>query len=124
MGYNFLSYTNVFLWALVSGTSASAPTFAGVVAYLNDLSYKKKGKPLGFLNPLLYQMHQEVPEAFTDVTSGNNKGTEDGCFPTCKGFEAAKGWAPVSGLGTPVAEKMIAYVEKLLVAPPSSAVVV
>merc|ERR1712070_258799 len=101
-------------WTGVGGTSASTPTVAGVSAYLNDLSYSKKGKPLGFLNPLLYKMHAEVPEAFTDVTVGDNKCTEDGCFPSCKGYKATKGWDPVTGLGTPVADKMLAYVEKLL----------
>eukprot|EP00746_Dinoflagellata_sp_MGD_P147116 gnl/MRDRNA2_/MRDRNA2_79495_c0_seq1.p1 gnl/MRDRNA2_/MRDRNA2_79495_c0~~gnl/MRDRNA2_/MRDRNA2_79495_c0_seq1.p1 ORF type:complete len:609 (-),score=144.66 gnl/MRDRNA2_/MRDRNA2_79495_c0_seq1:288-2114(-) len=115
MGNNFLIYMQTFGgWSGVGGTSASTPTVAGIAAYLNDLSYSKKGKPLGFLNPLLYQMHAEAPEAFTDVTVGDNKCTEDGCFPSCKGYMATKGWDPVTGLGTPVADKMLAYVEKLL----------
>jgi tripeptidyl-peptidase-1 len=115
MGNNFLIYMQTFGgWSGVGGTSASTPTVAGIAAYLNDLSYTKKGKPLGFLNPLLYQMHAEAPEAFTDVTVGDNKCTEDGCFPTCKGYLATKGWDPVTGLGTPVADKMLAYVQKLL----------
>jgi len=115
MGNNFLIYMQQFGgWTGVGGTSASTPTVAGIAAYLNDLSYSKKGKPLGFLNPLLYQMHAEVPEAFTDVTVGDNKCTEDGCFPTCQGYMATKGWDPVTGLGTPVADKMLAYVQKLL----------
>jgi len=115
MGNNFLIYMQQFGgWTGVGGTSASTPTVAGIAAYLNDLSYSKKGKPLGFLNPLLYQMHAEVPEAFTDVTVGDNKCTESGCFPTCQGYMATKGWDPVTGLGTPVADKMLAYVQKLL----------
>merc|ERR1711959_760552 len=115
MGNNFLIYMQQMGgWSGVGGTSASTPTVAGVAAYLNDLSYAKKGKPLGFLNPLLYQMHAEMPEAFTDVTVGDNRCTEDGCFPSCKGYKATKGWDPVTGLGTPVADKMLAYVEKKL----------
>jgi len=115
MGNNFLIYMDAFGgWTTVGGTSASSPSFAGVAAYLNDLSYKKKGKPLGFLNPLLYQMHKEAPEAFFDVTIGDNRCTEDGCAATCKGYKAAKGWDPVSGLGTPKGREMLAYVEKLL----------
>merc|ERR1719387_2206778 len=56
MGNNFLIYMQQFGgWTGVGGTSASTPTVAGIAAYLNDLSYSKKGKPLGFLNPLLYQ---------------------------------------------------------------------
>lgn len=115
MGNNFMIYMQMMGgWSPVGGTSASSPTVAGVAAYLNDLSYKVKGKPLGFLNPLLYQMHAEAPEAFTDVTSGDNRCTESGCQPSCKGYKAAKGWDPVSGLGTPNAEKMLAWLTKKL----------
>lgn len=115
LGNNFLIYMAAEGgWSLVGGTSAAAPTVAGVMAYLNDLSVKKSGKTLGFLNPLLYQMYQEAPEAFTDVVLGDNKCTEDGCFSTCQGYDAAAGWDPVTGLGTPVADKMLAYLEKQL----------
>merc|ERR1711874_322501 len=125
MGNNFLIYMDAFGGgSTVGGTSASSPTFAGVAAYLNDLSYQKKGKPLGFLNPLLYQMHEASPNAFTDVISGDNKCTEFGCFASCKGYQAAKGWDPVTGLGTPVADKMLAYVEKLLISTKPDNVVV
>merc|ERR1712194_417472 len=74
----------------VDGTSCSAPTFAAFVALLNDVRLKKGLPSLGWLNPLLYAH----PEAFTDITEGSN--------PGCKlaGFEAAKGWDPVTGLGT------------------------
>merc|ERR1711988_665318 len=111
-------------WSSVGGTSAATPTVAGVSAYLNDYSYKKTGKPLGFLNPLLYQMYAEEPAAFTDVTIGDNRCTEDGCFASCKGYKAAKGWDPVTGLGTPVADKMLAYVEKQFKKRAGSAIVV
>merc|ERR1711865_933940 len=101
-------------WQPVGGTSASTPTFAGITSHLNDLSYKKTGEPLGFLNPLLYQMHAAAPKAFTDITAGDNKCTESGCFASCKGYKATAGWDAVTGLGTPVADKMLSYVEKLL----------
>lgn len=113
MGNNFLIYmSSNGGWTTTGGTSASTPTFAGVSAYLNDYSYNKTGKPLGFLNPLLYQMFAEEPTAFTDVTVGDNKCTEAGCFSTCKGYEAATGWDPVTGMGTPNTAKMLAYIEK------------
>lgn len=122
MGNNFMIYMSG--WSPVGGTSAATPTFAGVAAYLNDLSYQKKGRPLGFLNPLLYQMAAEAPEAFTDVTVGSNECTENGCSTGCQGYKAAKGWDPVTGLGTPVAGKMLSYVEKLLSGQSESSLVV
>lgn len=74
-----------------SGTSYSSPIFASVVALLNDRLLAQGRKPLGFLNPFLYAN----PGALNDITSGNNPG----CNTT--GFQAAKGWDPVTGLGTP-----------------------
>jgi tripeptidyl-peptidase-1 len=112
MGNNFLVYMDG--WSPVGGTSASSPTVAGVMSYLNAASYKASGKPLGFLNPFLYQMFAEEPSAFTDVVSGDNKCTESTCTSRCKGYLCAKGWDPVTGLGTPVVSKMLAYLEKQL----------
>jgi tripeptidyl-peptidase-1 len=114
MGNNYAVYLSEYGgWTTVGGTSASSPTFTAVAGFMNAASQKADGKPLGFLNPLLYKMYAEQPDAFTDVTVGDNKCTEDGCFSTCKGYECAKGWDPVTGLGTPVADKMISYVEGL-----------
>lgn len=75
----------------VDGTSCSSPTFAGILATLNDIRLKAGKAPLGFINPLIYQH----PEIFNDITQGNN-----GACNT-NGFPAEKGWDPVTGLGTP-----------------------
>jgi len=77
---------------LVSGTSASAPTFAGIVALLNDASIAEGKPPLGFLNPMLYSIGVD---GLNDVTQGNNPGCGT------PGFNASAGWDPVTGLGTP-----------------------
>ncbi|KAJ3895618.1 peptidase S8/S53 domain-containing protein [Lentinula edodes] len=82
---------------LISGTSASSPTFAGIVALLNDARLHAGLPPLGFLNPLLYK---RGVEALNDVTVGNNPGCGT------NGFNATEGWDPVSGLGTPNFEKL------------------
>nr|VWO97513.1 Oligopeptide transporter OPT-like protein [Ganoderma boninense] len=76
----------------VGGTSASSPTFAGVVSLLNDYLISKGKPPLGFLNPLLYS---KAAPALNDITSGSNPG----CGTS--GFSAGEGWDPVTGLGTP-----------------------
>ena len=54
----------------VGGTSASSPTFASIIALIND-KLIAAGKPvLGFLNPFIYS----TAHAFTDVTVGRNTG--------------------------------------------------
>jgi len=75
----------------VAGTSCSSPIFSGIVSLLNEQRIKAGKSTLGFLNPLLYKN----ADAFNDITSGSNPGCGT------KGFPAAKGWDPVTGLGTP-----------------------
>jgi subtilase family serine protease len=112
LGHNYIIYASGSNQP-VGGTSASSPAFAGVVALLNDHRLKKNGKPIGFANPLLYAMAAAHPAAFNDVTSGDNACTEDGCAATCKGFNAYKGWDPVTGLGSPNFGEMINYLDQL-----------
>jgi len=79
----------------VDGTSCSSPIVAGFISMLNDIRLIA-GKPtLGFINPLLYQWAESNPSAFHDITSGNNG------LRCCPGFNAIKGWDPVTGLGSP-----------------------
>jgi tripeptidyl-peptidase-1 len=80
----------------VAGTSASAPTFAGIISLLNDVRLRNNKPPLGFLNPWLYQA-AKTKNAFYDVTVGNNQ--YGCCYYT--GFYCNPGWDPVTGLGTP-----------------------
>ena len=78
----------------VSGTSCAAPTFAGIVALLNDVRLQGGKKTLGFLNPLLYQTL--MGKGFNDITEGSNPG------PFCAdGFKSTQGWDPSSGWGSP-----------------------
>ena len=59
-----------FYWngalGLFCGTSAAAPTFAGIIADIDQAA----GHGLGFLNPSLYSIASSDPGAFHDVTSG------------------------------------------------------
>ncbi|KAA1473405.1 tripeptidyl peptidase A [Dentipellis sp. KUC8613] len=77
---------------LVGGTSAASPTFAAIVSLLNDARISRHLPPLGFLNPLLYTVGLA---GLKDITAGNNPGCGT------PGFNATKGWDPVTGLGTP-----------------------
>ena len=85
----------------VAGTSAATPTVAGIFALLNDARLTA-GKPvLGFLNPFIY-LHRE---AFTDIESGSN--SEACWFEDLEGYNVAKGWDPVTGVGTPDFYKLL-----------------
>ena len=90
-------------WSLIGGTSLSAPLWASVVTLINEERLAQGKKTVGFVNPTLYQH----PEVFNDVLSGSNPG----CMTT--GFPAAKGWDPVTGLGSPNFPKLIALFKSL-----------
>jgi len=88
----------------VGGTSASAPTFAAIISLLNDKRLSA-GKPtLGFLNNWIYQTAAAHSDAFFDVTTGSNG---DGCCGS--GFQCARGWDPITGVGTPNYVKLVNY---------------
>ncbi len=79
----------------VGGTSAVAPLWAGLIARLAQQS----GKRFGLLQPLIYAgLAAGTPApGFNDVTSGNNGA-----------YQAAAGWDPCTGLGSPNAPALLA----------------
>jgi subtilase family serine protease len=79
---------------VVGGTSASAPQFSALVAIAGQIA----GHGLGLINPTLYKLAAgpDYGTYFYDVTTGNNAAD-----PSVPGFNAIKGWDPVTGLGTP-----------------------
>jgi tripeptidyl-peptidase-1 len=85
----------------VSGTSQSAPTVAAVFGLLQSTWFARTGSYFGFLNPLLYGIYRMSPEAFIDITVGDNICTESGCSASCTGYLCTPGWDPVTGLGSP-----------------------
>ncbi|KAJ6491392.1 subtilisin-like protein [Mycena vitilis] len=80
-------------FGLVFGTSASAPVVGSMLAMINDARLAIGKKPIGFINPSIYS--PAFQGAFNDITSGTNPG----CGTA--GFSTAKGYDPVTGLGTP-----------------------
>ena len=88
----------------VGGTSVAAPTFAGIVALLNQ---QLGSLGLGNINPSLYGLAATSPAVFHDVTTGNNivpcsQGTTD-CTtaPFQYGFTiSGSGYDQVTGLGS------------------------
>ena len=99
----------------VEGTSASAPVFAGIVALLNAARLSNGLPGLGFLNPWLYGAANQSG-GLTDITHGGSKGCtgkdqySGRAAPKIPGagWNATQGWDPVTGLGTPVFDKLLA----------------
>lgn len=97
---------------LVSGTSAAAPAFAGIMA----LARQRAGARLGLVNPTLYRLAATQSAAqcdasgapaasciFNDVTAGNNAvpgeagyGTASATYPAGTGFDLATGLGSVN----------------------------
>ncbi len=73
------------------GTSAVAPLWSGLIALMNQ----KLGKPLGFLQPVLYGLSSSS-KAFRDITQGSNGS-----------FSAGPGWDACTGLGSPSGSNLL-----------------
>ncbi|EHK20964.1 uncharacterized protein TRIVIDRAFT_192452 [Trichoderma virens Gv29-8] len=82
---------------LSGGTSASAPIFASLINRIVEERIKVGKGRLGLINSVLY----ENPGVLNDITNGTNPG----CGTL--GFNATRGWDPVTGLGTPNYPKML-----------------
>lgn len=85
-GYNILVDSQT---GAIGGTSAVAPLWAALIALINQTN----GKPVGFVNPLLYQQASD----FRDITSGDNGA-----------YQAGTGWDACTGLGSPDGAKLAA----------------
>ncbi|EQD27495.1 Peptidase S53 propeptide, partial [mine drainage metagenome] len=78
----------------VGGTSLATPIWAGFTAIADQYA----GHPLGFLNPSLYTILRgsNYSAIFHDIRSGSN------------GYSAGTGWDPVTGIGTPRLDRLVA----------------
>lgn len=77
----------------IDGTSQAAPLFAGVLALATQMH---GGKPLGFLDPILYKLGAKGATAgITDITSGNDTVAGVPGFSATTGFDVASGWGTV-----------------------------
>jgi len=86
-----------------SGTSAGAPFWAAIVALANQYA----GHAVGFINPAIYRIGRgpAYHKAFHDITVGDNTVTYSGV--TVTGYQAAPGWDPVTGWGSPDAQVLV-----------------
>ena len=86
---------------VIGGTSAAAPTFAGIVALL----VQQTNQPQGNVNPVLYGLAASSPNAFHDITTGDNmvpctQGSKDCPASGMIGYSAGPGYDLTTGLGS------------------------
>jgi kumamolisin len=98
-GYSVLVDGNA---AVIGGTSAVAPLWAGLIARINQII----GQPVGFVNANLYAN----PAAFNDITSGNNRVSSAGGSENV-GYDATQGWDACTGLGSPNGNAVLAALQ-------------
>jgi kumamolisin len=79
---------------VIGGTSAVAPLWAGLIAVANQ----QNGTSAGFIQPAIYAARSKG--AFRDTTSGNNGS-----------FQAGPGWDACTGLGSPIAPRLISAIK-------------
>jgi kumamolisin len=84
------------------GTSAAAPLWAGLIALINQRLYSQGSKPVGFLNPLIYQMRTAIDPPLKDVIEGKND--IDGMLGR---YAAQPGWDACTGLGSPRGKRLL-----------------
>ncbi|MGA2879583.1 MAG: protease pro-enzyme activation domain-containing protein [Bryobacteraceae bacterium] len=105
----YLVYTSGSL-QLYGGTSVPAPSFAGLVALLNQ--HLASGG-VGNVNPKLYSLAQAGLGIFHDITTGNNIVTvacprrDPSCTDTPVGYYAGVGYDQATGLGSVDAYKLV-----------------
>jgi hypothetical protein len=91
------------------GTSFGGPTFAGILALINQ---KTGSAGQGNVNYILYPLAVTSPTAFHDITTGDNTspcviGTENCLNGGSIGFSAGKGYDQATGLGTTDATNLV-----------------
>ena len=79
---------------VIGGTSAVAPLWAGLIAVANETN----GKSAGFIQPAIYAAKGKA--TFRDIIHGNNGS-----------FAAGAGWDACTGLGSPIAPKLISAIK-------------
>lgn len=96
------------------GTSIAAPTMAGIFVLLNHYLIStgiQKQAGLANVNPAIYRMAPSIPNAFHNVTQGNNIVPCAVGSPNCStgtmGFNAASGYNSTTGLGSVDAANLI-----------------
>jgi hypothetical protein len=84
-------------WEQIGGTSLACPCWAGLIAIADQGRQLANETPLDGLKDTLPKLYSLPGDDFHDVISGNN------------GFAAGPGYDLVTGIGTPVADRLIPH---------------
>ncbi|MBV8488479.1 MAG: S53 family peptidase [Planctomycetaceae bacterium] len=93
--FDSVAYEGHSGWFTVGGTSAAAPQWAGLVA-VADQGLNLAGR--GSMANIQATLYSVSPVAFHDVSAGRN------------GYDATQGYDLITGLGSPVADRVVAGV--------------
>jgi len=100
---------------LVGGTSAATPSFAGLMAIVNQYTHTGNGNPVS----KLYALAASAPGVFHDITAGSNAVACAAGSPNCStaaapagtgkmtGYNAGSGYDLATGLGTVDANALV-----------------
>jgi hypothetical protein len=100
---------------LVGGTSASTPSFAGLMSIVNQYTHATNGNP----NGKFYALASQVPSVYHDVTTGSNAVPCAGGSANCSaaapssnvgkmnGYSAGAGYDLATGLGSVDANALV-----------------
>jgi hypothetical protein len=99
--YEYYSYsngtTNVTNWGQIGGTSLSAPIISGMVAIANQGRALRGAATLDGPTQTLPMLYSAPSSDFNDITQGDN------------GYAATSGFDLATGLGSPIAYKLVPY---------------
>ncbi|HEX8754322.1 MAG TPA: S53 family peptidase [Solirubrobacterales bacterium] len=109
-------------WTSIGGTSAATPLMAAGIALGDQYAARHRQRPIGFANPLLYQLGADPRtrrQVFTDVTEGNDDlgamlpadvggGSPLGCCSARPGYDWASGWGSPNVLALARAASLLA----------------
>lgn len=87
----------------VGGTSAATPTWAGIMALVNQRYASAQGNANTTLYALLGRQFTGGTAVFHDITSGNNS------VPGLAGYTAGTGYDEASGIGSPDANLLVQH---------------
>jgi subtilase family serine protease len=86
----------------VEGTSCAAPLWAGFTALINQVAQSETKGPMGFINPVLYNLSSIPPSYANDFHNIKDSSTNFYYWPSQTGpYTAVSGYNLTTGLGSP-----------------------